>query len=137
MNKVILIGRLTKDPELKYTQSNTAVASFTLAVDRTYKNAQGERQADFIPVVTWRKTAELCVRYLSKGAQVGICGKLQTRSYEAQDGTKRNITEVIVEDIQFINSSKKVPQNESDSLTEGNNDILNGFDVINESELPF
>ena len=81
LNKAILIGRLTKDPETKYAQNGTAVTNFTLAVDRTFKNKDGQKEADFIPVVSWRKTAELCEKYLSKGSQVAVSGRIQTRSH--------------------------------------------------------
>ena len=88
MNKVFLIGRLTRDPELRYTGSNIPVASFTVAVNRTFTNAQGEREADFIPVVVWRKQAENVKNYLNQGSQVAIDGRIQTRSYDDTDGKK-------------------------------------------------
>lgn len=104
MNKVVLIGRLTKDPELKYTPgTGTAVATFTLAVDRrTSKN--GQKEADFINIVAWNKTAELVANYMKKGRQMGVSGRIQTRSYDAKDGTKRYITEVVADEIQFLDS---------------------------------
>ena len=102
MNKVILIGRLTRDPELRYTGSNVAVASFTIAVNRTFTNQAGEREADFIPVVVWRKQAENVKNYLTQGSQVAIDGRIQTRNYDHEDGTKRYVTEVIAENVQFL-----------------------------------
>ncbi|MGI6413460.1 MAG: single-stranded DNA-binding protein [Syntrophomonadaceae bacterium] len=98
MNRVILIGRLTRDPELRYTPNGTAVCSFTLAVSRRYKRDE----ADFIPVITWMKLAEHCANYLGKGRMVAVDGRLQVRSYQAQDGQKKWITEVIGEDVQFL-----------------------------------
>lgn len=102
MNKVILIGRLTKDPELRYTSSNIATASFSLAVDRNFTNQNGEREADFINIVVWRKQAENCKNYLTKGSQVAIDGRIQTRSYDGQDGQKRYVTEVVADNVQFL-----------------------------------
>ena len=102
MNKVILIGRLTRDPELRYTSSNIATASFSLAVDRNFTNQNGEREADFINIVVWRKQAENCKNYLTKGSQVAIDGRIQTRSYDGQDGQKRYVTEVVADNVQFL-----------------------------------
>ena len=104
MNKVFLIGRLTRDPELRYTGSNIPVASFTVAVNRTFTNAQGEREADFIPVVVWRKQAENVKNYLNQGSQVAIDGRIQTRSYDDTDGKKRYVTEVIADNVQFLDT---------------------------------
>lgn len=106
MNKVVLVGRLTKDPELKFTpQSGTAVASFTLAVNRRFKKDDGPA-ADFINIVVWGKTAESCSNYLKKGSQASVAGRLETRSYEAKDGTKRYITEVIADEVTFLDPKK-------------------------------
>lgn len=100
MNKAILLGRLTKDPEIKYTQSGKAVASFTLAVDRR-KGANGEKQADFIYCVAWEKTAETIGNYCSRGQQIAVEGRIQSRCYDAQDGSKRYVTEVVVQSMEF------------------------------------
>ena len=102
MNKVILIGRLTRDPELRYTSSNIPTATFSIAVDRTFTNQNGEREADFINIVVWRKQAENCKNYLTKGSQVAIEGRIQTRSYDGQDGQKRYVTEVVADNVQFL-----------------------------------
>lgn len=102
MNRVILIGRLTRDPELRYTSSNIPSATFSLAVDRTFTNQNGEREADFINIVVWRKQAENVKNYLAKGSQVAVEGRIQTRSYDAQDGTKRYVTEVVADSVQFL-----------------------------------
>lgn len=104
MNKVTLIGRLTKDPELRYTSSNIAVASFTLAVDRGYTSQNGERQADFLNIVVWRKPAENVKKFLTKGSQVAIDGSIQTRSYDDQNGQKRYITEILANSVEFLGS---------------------------------
>lgn len=102
MNKVFLIGRLTRDPELRYTSSNIATATFSLAVDRNFTNQNGEREADFINIVVWRKQAENVKNYLTKGSQVAIDGRIQTRSYDGQDGQKRYVTEVVADNVQFL-----------------------------------
>jgi single-stranded DNA-binding protein 2 len=104
MNKVTLIGRLTKDPELRYTSSNIAVASFTLAVDRGYTSQNGERQADFLNIVVWRKPAENVKKFLTKGSQVAVDGSIQTRSYDDQNGQKRYITEILANSVEFLGS---------------------------------
>ena len=103
MNKVVLIGRLTKDPELRYTPgSNIANLTFTIAVNRPYKNANGSYDADFIPVVVWRGLAEMLAKHLKKGARVAVDGRIQTRSYDGNDGQKRYVTEVIADNAEVI-----------------------------------
>lgn len=102
MNKVVLIGRLTRDPELRYTSGGIAVTSFTLAVDRNFTNQQGEREADFIPITVWRGQAESCAKYLGKGRLVAVSGRIQTGSYEAADGQRRYTTEVVADDVRFL-----------------------------------
>ena len=104
MNKAILIGNLANDPESRTTQSGIAQCTFRLAVQRRFANAQGVREADFLTIVCWRQTAELCARYLSKGRKVAVEGSIQTRSYDAQDGTKRYVTEIIAENVEFLGS---------------------------------
>lgn len=104
MNKVILIGRLTKDLDLRYTQSGTAVANFTLAVNRRFTNQNGEREADFINCVAWQKAAEFVANYFTKGQQMALEGRLQVRSYEGDDGQRRWVTEVVVEQMEFVGS---------------------------------
>ena len=104
MNKVFLIGRLTRDPELRYTGNNTAVASFSLAVQRNFTNQAGEREADFFNISVWRKQAENVKNYLSQGSQVAIEGRLQTRSYDDANGQKRYVTEVVADNVEFIGS---------------------------------
>lgn len=102
LNRIVLIGRLTRDPEVRYTPSGLAVANFTLAVDRPFKNAQGERETDFINIVVWRALAEACEKYLAKGKIAAVDGHLQIRSYEAKDGGKRTVAEVLAEDVRFL-----------------------------------
>ena len=107
MNKAMLVGRLTRDPELRYTGTNTAVTSFSIAINRTFTNQAGEREADFINVVVWRKAAENVKKYVFKGSLVGVEGRVQSRSYEAKDGTKRYITEVVADNVQFLESKSQ------------------------------
>ncbi|MEK4758273.1 single-stranded DNA-binding protein [Macrococcoides caseolyticum] len=102
LNRVVLVGRLTKDPEYRVTQSGIAVASFTLAVNRTFTNAQGERQADFINCIVFRKQAENVNTYLHKGSLAGVDGRLQSRSYDNQEGRRVYVTEVVCESVQFL-----------------------------------
>lgn len=113
MNSVNLIGRLTAKPTFGYTNSNIAYARFTLAVNRNFKDANGERQADFINCVAYRKTAELINQYTDKGDMLGIEGRIQTGSYTAEDGSKRYTTDVVVENITFINSKGAKKEQES------------------------
>lgn len=102
MNRVILVGRLTKDPELRYTPNGVAIANFTLAVNRTFTNQQGEREADFINCVVWRKPAENVANFLKKGSLAGVDGRVQTRNYENNEGKRVYITEVVAESVQFL-----------------------------------
>lgn len=105
MNKSILIGRLTKDPEVRYTQSGTAVCTFTLAVDRKFaKKDSGQPTADFIPIVAWRRLAEIIGNNLVKGRRISVEGRIQVRSYDAQDGSKRYVTEVVADEVEFLDS---------------------------------
>ena len=132
MNKVILLGRLTKDVETRYTQStNTQVSSFTLAVNRRFAK-EGEQQADFINIVAWSKTAEFCSKYFRKGQQVAVVGRIQTRSYDNQEGKKVYVTEVVAEEVYPIWNKKE----ESNELSK--NDKVNDgdFDCMPD-ELPF
>src|SRR4051794_41070728 len=118
MNRVVLVGRLTKDPALRYTPAGVAVASFTLAVSRNFTNAQGERETDFINCVVWRKPAENVANFLKKGSLAGVDGKIQTRNYEGQDGKRVYVTEVLAESVQFLDSKSKNEQGNTN--TSGN-----------------
>lgn len=102
MNRVILVGRLTKDPELRYTPNGVAVATFTLAVNRPFKNQEGETEADFINCVVWRRPAENVANFLKRGSLAGVDGRIQTRNYEGQDGKRVYVTEVLAESVQFL-----------------------------------
>ena len=104
MNKVVLIGRLTKDPELRYTSSNIPAASFSLAVNRPFQSQNGTREADFINIVMWRKQAETAKKYLTKGSLIAVEGRIQTRNYDGQDGKKVYVTEVVADNFEFLES---------------------------------
>jgi single-strand DNA-binding protein len=102
MNITTLIGRLTKDPELKYTHQGTAVCTMTLAVDRKYTSQNGQKEADFIPIVVWQKQAEMTAQYVRKGHQCAVVGRIQTRNYEGNDGKRVYVTEVVAEEVKFL-----------------------------------
>ena len=104
MNKVELVGRLTKDPEVKLTSNQTPFCNFTVAVDRRFKDSNGQRQADFISCVAWRQTATFIQKYFRKGNRIGLTGSIQTRTYDDQNGQKRYITEVVVDEAEFVES---------------------------------
>lgn len=106
-NRAVLVGRLTKDPELRFTSNGIAVTTFTLAVNRPFKNANGEQEADFINIVVWKKAAENVANYTSKGSLVAIDGRIQTRSYENKDGQRVYVTEVVADSVQFLDTKKK------------------------------
>lgn len=135
MNKVQLIGNLTRDPETKTTPGGVSVCRFSIAVNRRHKNAQGVQETDFFNIVAWSKLAELCGTYLGKGRKAGISGSLQTRSYVSRDGVKRFVTEIVAEEVEFLTArSEAVPASADDSafaLQE------QGFPPADESELPY
>ena len=106
LNRAILIGRVAVDPRLSYTQNGVAVTTFRVAVDRPFTNQQGERETDFFPIVTWRRLAETCAHNLNKGRLVAVEGRLHTRSYQAQDGSTRWVTEVVAENVRFLDWPK-------------------------------
>lgn len=138
MNKVVLIGRLTKDPELSFTPGDgKAVCKITLAVD---KFVNGEKKADFVPVVIWGKQAESTANYMAKGSQMAISGRIQTRSYEAKDGTKRYVTEVVATEVQFLskgqgNSTNEYSQPINDAFSGG--DFEEGLEPEQDGDCPF
>lgn len=140
MNKVILIGNLANDVETKTTTSGKLVAQFRLATQRRYTNAQGAREADFHTIICWGKTAENCARYIHKGRKVSVEGSIQYRSYDAQDGSKRYVTEIIADNVEFLDSSRNddqagnVSQQSTPRQSTPNN---NGFLEVDDDELPF
>jgi single-strand DNA-binding protein len=139
INRVILVGRLTKDPELRRTSNDIPVATFTLAVNRPFSNPSGDRDADFIPCVVWRRQAENVEQYLSKGSLVGVDGRIQTRTYDDQDGNRKYITEVVCDSVQFLepksaseNSTSYEPQSRPQPKKESSIP-----DIVTEDDLPF
>ena len=141
MNNVGLMGRLTRDPEVRYTPSQKVVCSFTLAVDRPFVNQQGQREADFIPVVVWGKAAELCGNSLSKGHRLLVTGRLQIRNYDGKDGNKHYVTEIIANNVEFVEKKSEsanrnvAPQGASPAAGGAGAPI--GTDVPFDEEIPF
>ena len=140
MNKVILMGRLTKDPEVRYTQNtNTLVASFSLAVNRRFTKQGEERQADFINIVAWSKTGEFCSKYFKKGQQVGIIGRIQTRTWDDDNGQKHYVTEVVAEEAYFADS-KRDGDTSSGSFENTFGSVASSspeFEISSNDDLPF
>lgn len=130
MNKVLLVGRLTKDPELKHTNNDIPVVQFSLAVNRQYTGRNGEKQADFINCVAWRAQAENLAKYMRKGSMIGVEGEIQTRNYEDNNGVKHYITEVVCSSVEFLES--KGSSNRSQGF-DGFNDV-NSYDIPKNSE---
>ncbi|SMB87695.1 single-strand binding protein [Desulfonispora thiosulfatigenes DSM 11270] len=139
MNKIILIGRLTKDPELRFTPSGKGVATFTLAVNRPFANQQGEREADFIQIVVWGKPAENCANFIGKGSQVAIDGRLQVRTYDNKEGQKRWVTEVVANSVEFLDSRGKRESNRDNNENNNNQEDSSFGTVIDfsEDDIPF
>jgi len=141
INRAVLTGRLTKDPELRTTQSGLSVAAFNLAVDRQYTNANGKRSADFISCVIWRKAAENFCNFTSKGSLVGIDGRIQTRNYDDKDGKRVYVTEVVVDNFALLESKKDRQNNNIGSYANNNKGTYskgnNGADYDNNSQDPF
>ena len=131
MNKVILIGNLTKDPEISTTTNGVSVCRFALAVTRRYTNASGEREADFINVVVWRALAENCHKFLKKGSKAAVVGTLQSRAYDAPDGSKRYVTEVVAEEVEFISNKN------SDGFEPKKDEEVTKLEPIDDTDLPF
>ncbi|MBC5647765.1 single-stranded DNA-binding protein [Christensenella tenuis] len=148
MNKAILVGNLTRDPEQRTTPSGVSVTSFTVAVTRRYKSQDGTQQADFINCVAWRSTAEFIAKYFTKGSRIGVVGTIQTRTYDDQNGVRRYVTEVVVDEAEFVTSKAQNPgaargdapvqqaqpqQNADDLFAEE----LSDFQPLDDAELPF
>ena len=124
MNKAFLVGNLVRDPEIRTTRNGVYTCTFTIAVNRLHTNQQGQREADFLPIVTWRGMAESCAKHLKQGNKVGVTGSIQTRSYDAQDGSKRYVTEIVADEVEFLTPKAK--------------DATGGMDEIeDDDELPF
>lgn len=142
INRVVLVGRLTKDPEFRTTQSGVSVTTFTLAVNRTFTNAQGEKEADFINCVTFRKQAENVNNYLSKGSLAGVDGRVQSHGYENNEGKRIYVTEVVCDSVQFLDTKSNNQQtnnNNQQTKNNGNNPFnnANGPIDISDDDMPF
>ena len=136
MNKVMLTGRLTKDPEFTTTANGISVCRFSLAVDRKFTNENGEKEADFINIVVWRGLAENCNKYLHKGNKAGIVGSIQTRTYDDREGNKKYATEVVADEVEFL-SSPNENENKPKSESQKKQETMQKFEPISESNLPF
>lgn len=141
INRVVLIGRLTRDPELRYTPNGVAVTTFTLAVDRPFTNREGNREADFIRIVTWRQLAELCANYLKKGRLAGVDGRLQVRSFDNQEGQRVTISEVVADNVRFLDSggSRQQQGNAPHDANDMNDPFAGDGETIDisDDDLPF
>ena len=137
MNKVILIGNLTRDPELSETPSGVTVCKFSIAVTRDYANANGQRETDFFNITVWRGRAENCGKYLKKGNKVAIVGSLQTRSYEDKDGIKRNVTDVIANEVEFLTPRNAQGEGEEDGDVVSAKRERPRLEAIDDNQLPF
>jgi len=137
MNKVILVGNLTRDPELSETPNGIAVCRFAIAVSRDYANQDGNRETDFFNITVWRGKAENCGKYLKKGNKVAIVGSLQTRSYEDKDGIKRNVTDVIASEVEFLTPKGASSSDEQDGSTVSTRRERPSLEAIDDNQLPF
>jgi len=131
MNKCILIGNLTKDPEITTTSNGVSVCRFTLAVTRRFANSEGERDTDFISIVAWRALADNCHKFIKKGSKVAVVGNIQSRSYDATDGTKRYVTEIVAEEVEFLNTRN------DGGMTADKKDEVTALEPIDDDSLPF
>jgi len=145
MNKVILIGNLTRDPEVRATPSGVTICTFSVAVSRRFQNQSGERVTDYFNIIAWRQLGETCGRYLAKGRKVAVIGELQTRSYDAKDGSKRYVTEVVADEVEFLTPKTQdgapyAPASYPASKEEGMEQAAeapDGFTDVDDDELPF
>ena len=136
MNRAFIVGNLTRDPELRKTQNDISICNFTVACNRRFTNAQGQREADFLRIVVWRAQADNCYRYLKKGSRVAVIGSIQERSYDAQDGSKRYVTEIVADEVEFLGSAAR---SEGDAYPSGGDRSAAPSDMqpIDDDQLPF
>lgn len=138
LNKIILIGRLTRDPELRYTPNGVAVAKFTIAADRPFTNRQGDREADFIDIVVWQKQAENCANYLGKGSLAAVEGRLQIRSYDDSQGVRRKAAEVVADNVKFLGRPKEGSGAAAPGRGQAPEESSHGTEIsFNEEDIPF
>ena len=136
MNKVIIVGNMVADPEYTTTASNIAVCRFRVAVQRKFKNEKGEYESDFLNVVAWRNNADFVSKYLHKGNKIGVIGSIQTRSYDAQDGTKRYVTEIVAEEVECY-TPKSENENKTKTEASAKQEVMQKFEPIESDNLPF
>lgn len=140
MNKVYLIGNLTRDPEMRATQSGVSVCNFSIAVNRRVRDAQGNQQTDYFNIVAWRQLADLCGKFLMKGKKVAIVGSIQTRTYEAQDGSKRTAFDIVADEVEFLTPMGEAPGTRSTAPSapvQSYTPADQGFTQVDDDELPF
>lgn len=137
MNKVFLTGNLTKDPELTTTNSGISLCKFTLAVQRRFAGNDGEREADFLQIIAWRGLADNCYKFLKKGSKAGVTGAIQTRQYDAPDGTRRYMTEIIADEVEFLSTRNGGDEAESTKPTGTKEEVVTKFEPIDDDNLPF
>ena len=138
MNKVVIIGNLTRDPELTTTANGVNFCRFTVAVGRNFTSSDGEREADFLPVIAWRNQADNCYKYIKKGSKVAVVGSVQTRNYEGNDGQRRYITEIVAENVEFLTTKNNASDGETDGeKANAKTDVVNKFEPIDDDNLPF
>ena len=140
MNRAFLVGNLTRDPELRKTQNDVSVCTFTIACNRRFTNANGQREADFLNIVVWRSQADNCYRYLKKGRRVAVSGSIQTRSYEGQDGNRRYVTEIVADEVEFLstaNSGNRDNNDDFDSFGPRNDTVNGDMQSVDDDDLPF
>lgn len=136
MNKVVLIGNLTHDPEMVVTNSGIPVCHFSLAITRKYTNSEGVRETDFIPIVVWRSQAESCHKYLRKGSKAAVSGSLQLRNYETKTGEKRLVAEVVADEVEFV-GSKQTGDNDAQELSKEQGESVVTLEPVDDGDLPF
>ena len=134
INRVVLVGRTTKDPELRYTNSNIAVTTFTIACNRSFKNEAGGYDADFINCLIWRKQAENVAKYVSKGALIGVEGRIQTRTYDDTNGNRKYITEIVCDSVKFLDTKKQKEQYNQEQVKE---EVSEKVEIMDADEFPF
>ena len=137
MNKVILVGNLTRDPELITTNSGVSMCRFSLAIQRRFASADGNRETDFIPVVVWRAQADNCYKYLKKGSKAGVVGSVQTRNYETPEGQKRYVTEVVADEVEFLSTKAAEENRDFNSENNDKKTVVDDFEPIDDDDLPF
>ena len=137
MNKVILVGNLTRDPELTETNNGTYVCRFSIAVTRDYANSEGNRETDFFNITAWNKQAEICGKHLKKGSKVGVVARLQNRSYDDKDGIKRYVTDIIASEVEFLSPKGSQAENDAEGSVSSSTRVRPTLEAIDDNQLPF